>query len=660
MPLKRPRMQRGVSQLLFNYLPGRTVDWEDGLAIVQLGSLRLSSAWEVDRMPAILEEISELFARWRARGGKVDVNFPDPKEAGRFTVGPPEAIEAHFLETALACARCSRLVFRSMNELTLKGGRTCPACGEPRLRQIPQVFVHGCGELVPVSEWLPGTKKNDDESIHTANRPLKCLRCGPLGELYLPSRTERVKDMRVVCRRCDTQIVDRFTARCHRCLKKIQKDESKVQDGSGETIVTRIAMRMTRYSASDTYYPQTLTILRLDRPTITATDDSEADILRRILPLNRRPTQSHGTSGGLMALVRRLKDAELAEDKEQVATLKKMIANAALGSQTISERKETGTNQQWSIDDRDLERAVYESLAFRQNVTSRDATSVAEGSVSAASLSGIERVYRHLGLREVRLVDDLPVITATFGYTRRSFEPTYEELGAAALPTTIRPFPSIDERAARRIQRPENKGTVPILARESEHEGVFFALDFSRVLRWLSKNGISIGGDENDAAIVRILKCLEPVDRYYDNIWQCKVRRYVFGLVHTMSHAVMRAASRFAGIERTSISEYVFLPLLGAVVFDNSSSFRLGGMENMIKDQLPTFLESLSNDSLDCVYDPECVDYKGACHGCVHSPEISCRVFNHGLSRAFLIGGHAPWSDVASTEQVVGYWQIEP
>ena len=29
-------MQRGVSQLLFHYLPARTVDWENGLAIVML------------------------------------------------------------------------------------------------------------------------------------------------------------------------------------------------------------------------------------------------------------------------------------------------------------------------------------------------------------------------------------------------------------------------------------------------------------------------------------------------------------------------------------------------------------------------------------------------------------------------------------------------
>src|SRR5437762_582618 len=83
----RPRMQRGVSQLLFNYLPGRTVDWEDGLAIVQLGSVRLAVAWEPERMQAVLDEISELLDRWRSRGGTVDTHYPNPREVGRFTIG---------------------------------------------------------------------------------------------------------------------------------------------------------------------------------------------------------------------------------------------------------------------------------------------------------------------------------------------------------------------------------------------------------------------------------------------------------------------------------------------------------------------------------------------------------------------------------------------
>ena len=337
-----------------------------------------------------------------------------------------------------------------------------------------------------------------------------------------------------------------------------------------------------------------------------------------------------------------------------------MIAAAALGTRPTQDDGGSESDD-WAISDRDVERGVSESLAFRQNVNSRSATALAaeSGGATAALVPDIEKLCRRLGIRDLRWVEDLPVITATYGYTRRSFEPTYQELGAAALPTQIRPFPSLDDRAARRLGQPEVKGTVPILAREAEHEGVFISLDEGRVVRWLAANGILLPNDATPR-IVAILRSLEPVDRYYDDIWECSVRRYVFGLVHSMSHLAMRAASRFAGVERTSISEYIFLPLLGTVIFDNSSNFRLGGMESMVRHQLAAFLESLSGSALDCLYDPDCVDHKGACHGCVHSPEISCRVFNHGLSRAFLIGGHAPWSDVASQQQIIGYWQVEP
>jgi hypothetical protein len=663
-PVARPKMQRGVSQLLFNYLPGRTVDWEDGLAIVLLGAVRLGTAWEPQRMAAVLEEVSGLLDRWRSRGGTVDSRFPNPREAGRFTIGAPEAIEASFLDTALVCARCSRLVFLKAAQLVSSAGRRCPACSAPRLRQIPHVFVHGCGELVPVQEWLPGTKKTPDGSLEAVNRPLRCPRCGPSGELYLPSRSERVKDMSVVCRKCNTQVIDRFTARCHRCVKDIARTPTRSSQpssqGRTDTIVTRIAMRMTRYSASDTYYPQTLTTLRLDRPAISTASDADIDVLRRVIPSRRRPTESEGASEGLMALVRRLKDAEASGDKEKIASLSRMIASAALGTKP-TEGVELTENDDWAISDRDIERAVSESLAFRQNVNSRSATALAaeSGGATAALVPEIERVCRRLGIRDLRWVEDLPVITATYGYTRRSFEPTYQELGATALPTQIRPFPSLDDRAARRLGQPEIKGTVPILAREAEHEGVFLSLDEARVVRWLAANGIALPSDATPQ-IVSILRSLEPVDRYYDDIWACLVRRYVFGLIHSVSHLAMRSASKFAGVERTSIGEYLFLPLLGTVIFDNSSNFRLGGMESMVRHQLAAFLETLSGSALDCLYDPDCVDHKGACHGCVHSPEISCRVFNHGLSRAFLIGGHAPWSDVASEQQIVGYWQVEP
>jgi hypothetical protein len=119
---------------------------------------------------------------------------------------------------------------------------------------------------------------------------------------------------------------------------------------------------------------------------------------------------------------------------------------------------------------------------------------------------------------------------------------------------------------------------------------------------------------------------------------------------------VMRSVTRYAGLDRTSVSEYIFLPLLGCVVFDNSSSFRLGGIATLVRDHLAAFLNNLSSEATKCLYDTECIDHRGACHGCLHSPEISCRVFNHGLSRAFLLGGHAPWADIAQDTRLRGFW----
>lgn len=222
----------------------------------------------------------------------------------------------------------------------------------------------------------------------------------------------------------------------------------------------------------------------------------------------------------------------------------------------------------------------------------------------------IEKALEALGVDQLLYVEDLPVISATVGYTRRSFEPTYEELGAKRVPTQIRPFPSLQKEATQGLGKPELLGTVPVLAREGEHEGIFISLQPARVLLWLERNGIQLEGDSLPP-VTRILNALEPVDKYYDTIWALPVRRLVFGLIHSLSHAAMRAVTRYAGLDRTSVSEYIFLPLLGCVVFDNSSTFRLGGIATLVRDHLAAFLNNLSSEATECLYDTECIDHRG-------------------------------------------------
>lgn len=647
-------MTRGVSQLLFNYLPERTVDWEDGLAIVKLGGVRLGEIWSSDRARLVFEEIGHQLDRWRSQGGTVDPDFPDPcRNPGRFVVGTPESIEAMVLQTAYLCQQCHALQFPKHASLARDHGPLhCRGCGSASLRQYGQVFVHGCGELVPVQEFIPGMRLGNNGIIETVNRPIRCERCGENAVLEMPSHSERVSDLRIVCRQCHTVIVDRLTARCPRCTARIAREQLAQGVAGDTTPVARTAMRLSRYSANDTYYPLTITLLRLDRPALITAEDSLQRELRSLLPLNMRPEGESSPAATIAALTNLLQRAEALGDTLEQARIRARIAAVATGGEPEATHEQQESPPETASD---IAKAIQESLAFRTTVNTHPALALARQSDTGQLLADrIVELQRELGFAEIGLVDDLPVITATFGYTRRSFEPIYEELGTS-LPTEVRMFPSLDTYAANRLGRQELIGTTPILAREGEHQGIFLSLDPARVVTWLARNGVNL--PEGPSPLTRILTALEPIDRYYDRIWECQTRRLVFGLIHTLSHVVMRATSLFAGLERTSLSEYLFLPLLGTVVFDTSSAFQLGGIETLVRNHLTSFLDQLPTDSLTCIYDTDCIDSRGACHGCIHSPEIACRVFNHGLSRAFLLGGHIPWLDVSDDQQIVGYWQ---
>jgi hypothetical protein len=261
-----------------------------------------------------------------------------------------------------------------------------------------------------------------------------------------------------------------------------------------------------------------------------------------------------------------------------------------------------------------------------------------------------------LGIRTLEYAEDLPVVSAVFGYTRRSPDPDYQESNAAQrFPTTLRPFPTLDDNAARAVGKPLAVGTVPVLAREGSHEGVALYLEPGAVLAWLQTLGVRVTGKTDQERVANLLSQLEPVERYYDDIWDHPVRRVVFGLLHSLSHSAMRSLGRIAGLEETSVAEYLFLPLLCTVVYSAQRS-QLGGVRSTLRDRTLEFLESLEEEATRCLYDPDCIEREGACHGCIHVPELGCRVFNHGLSRSLLVGGHTPWATDADRSRVAGFW----
>lgn len=70
------------------------------------------------------------------------------------------------------------------------------------------------------------------------------------------------------------------------------------------------------------------------------------------------------------------------------------------------------------------------------------------------------------------------------------------------------------------------------------------------------------------------------------------------------------------------------------------------------------------------MFDPDCEErLGGACAGCLHLPEVVCRLFNNALSRILLYGGEIGedmegvertlWSNLSSVikrDQFIGLW----
>ena len=185
-------------------------------------------------------------------------------------------------------------------------------------------------------------------------------------------------------------------------------------------------MRLARYSASDTYYPQTLSILRLDRPQLEPQMINSHRRCSRCFRLHAVPMRHVSAADSIKALTDRLKAAEALGDRDEQQRLQKRIVDIAMGKVSAPSPSEQGLLQNVSPD---TEKAIKESLAFRGTVT----TVPVEEKVQTL-IPEIQRLKIALGLDEVLYVDDLPVITATYGYTRRHFEPTYEELNATKLP----------------------------------------------------------------------------------------------------------------------------------------------------------------------------------------------------------------------------------
>ena len=232
-----------------------------------------------------------------------------------------------------------------------------------------------------------------------------------------------------------------------------------------------------------------------------------------------------------------------------------------------------------------------------------------------------ERALQRAGIERVELIDKFPVLTAQFGYTRGKPNPGESRL---------------------RTYR-EKSGDYVIYGDLAQTEALLIRLDPQMVHSWLVEQGIKIdpqsGARSASEAILSAMSALDVPN---------EATNKVIELIHSYSHAFIKRASVFAGIDRNALSEVVLPMGLSFFVYAAArGDFVLGGLQALFESDLDQLLDGMVDDEHRCALDPGCEDSGAACAVCLHLGEPSCRMFNTKLSRRALAGGSG-YFDISS------------
>jgi hypothetical protein len=621
-------MGRGLGQVLFNYLPEATLDYDKGGCICKVAEVRINQeAAECIDQKRILEEIRNYISEW---GDNSDLKIAHTFIPRLFAFGEPEEIRFNVYPLVFECRNC-RAAFSYQNETAfLKNSQNykCRWCGG-RLGQIYHILVHQCGEMKQL--WVP-----------KCNNPIHKGQDTPV---MLDLRgSQKAMDFRWKCMNCGSVINKPIYRKCDYCA---EKDGGEDEDSRDKSL-----MRPIPHRANAAYYAHHITKVNVSREDVQPLQDhpqkerilvdaylesyyKTEDLLRGIVGKERSATLSEQT-------LRKAQKMPEGPEKEKWLDM----ARTMKAMEEIDFKTETEKQVPLGITDESLDelfdyiklRGTCQIKTLKILKNEMDRKFPGRGRL----FDKVQREHLEAGIREISLVEDFPVITAVFGYTRVSAEPELR-IGDRTIKTRFRRFPTF------RMSSEKLQDRIPIFTRVSKTEGLLVCLDPVSILKWLKKRivgGINDIPTDEKTARIWLLRNVGNVDRFVTAKGMSEITRHVFGLVHTLSHMFVRAAASRAGVDRTGFSEYLF-PHIGAfVVYNANTEYNLGGITTLFEEELDILLNKVRYDPLarECMYDPICLEQmNGSCHACTHLGEMACGFFNRGMRRDYVFGSTGYW-----------------
>ena len=602
------KMSRGKQQIIFNYLPGRTIDFERVATIAKISNVRGDQRTNLN-LVHLLRKVREEARAWQPDFRPVlrDDVLNDPN---RFVLINPQSLQAELFPKVFWCQNisCGRVFDYSDKNIIPK--KRCPACDTGKLIQLRFVRIHRCGSIKALT-------------------PTECKNCKSNNYIALDTRgSERISNFRWICRKCNSSL-SIYAGICPECTWPGENAKLK-------------RMNIEVHRAGRTYYAQTTVLLNIpystldsffsisEWPAIVASKflnfpelASKPLMNFMIIPQQSQEKVEEFSRADLDNLFERQERGELTPDQvvEELKRLRRERQETSDSENpknimTTLEQKTGVSRQIWHM-------AGHEFLEALKPAESGSSTDLFHQKNRKSTIQSAVK----LGLSSISLVSDFPIITSAFGFSRAEYQPNLCRLN---------PFPPDKEFG----------GKFPIFVDEVQADALLLRLDHNRVCRWLESNSyvptLPQGTDPDYSKRAYFAQLFHEVSLFETLKSNQAISRLVFGLIHTYSHLCVRKAALLCGLDRSSLSEYILPRTLSFAIYSNHRfGATIGALTAMFEQSLKEWLENIY-DSYRCVYDPVCAGRESSCHACTHLPETSCRFFNLNLSRALLFGGTDP------------------
>lgn len=615
------KMNRGKSQALYKYLPGSWIDFnirgqERGnysAKVIRWNSEQLTGI-NKNRLIAMLNrEISSFENQYH--GGEVPptTGFASELTTDTWDVLTPKSggdergIIAGMDPLLFQCPDCHK-VYQFENEEDYSHHRKCDNCNK-YLEQIRQIYFCKCGYATGKHQ---GCKKHGFKKLY------------------------KYDEYSFKCNECNTKIEMALT--CPVCGKRLYPRPNL---------------------ASEQYFPFSLSFVDLI--------DEKLD--------NFLTKTNYGAFSAVSLWTGRIKQDEfdsLLKDgiisdpagyqkvyNQYVTTFSPIITDEKTLHDTAKAAadKECGNDISAKVDD--LKKKVMikqdQIIGFAEKLMEYHMVKVSENSVDLdeaksaakelntnADPDSYDRIADKFGISDARVISDVPFVTCSYGYTRVS--PKYEE--------------GVQLHAFTR----ENNKKGNVYAVKLRTEGVLFEFDRVKIIRWLERNEVINATDMPDIDSDEDVKLwfmnnirLDAITTF-DEIeeTQYPITKYVYSLVHSLSHLLIKAASELCGLNKDSISEYLFPSIPAVMIYcQNSQGFNLGALFNTFEAYFDKWIENAAKKSRKCIFDPVCIERYRACTGCLFLNEISCQHFNQDLDRRLVTG----YFDRETKKRLYGFWE---